>query len=56
MIYLGFNFTDVVVGKPVNNYRDKLGRFWMAHNKWGIFRVELKGKIKGKPVIKKDVA
>jgi len=41
MAYLGFNFTDIVSGKPVNNYRDKFGRLWMAENRWGWFRVRL---------------
>lgn len=40
MRYEGFNFTDIVVGKPVNNYTDRLGRKWMAHGAWSWFRVE----------------
>ena len=39
MIYLGFNFRDVVSGESVNDYQDKLGRYWLATSRWAIFRV-----------------
>lgn len=44
MKLLSFMFTDVVSGKDVNIYRDTLGRFWMAENKWGWFRVPISPK------------
>ena len=39
MINIGFAFTDVVTREPVYYYLDQFGRKWMAHNKWGEFRV-----------------
>lgn len=33
-------FIDEVVNEPVNLYRDKFGRYWMANNRWGWFRVK----------------
>jgi hypothetical protein len=40
MIREGFNFTDRVSGESVCDYRDRLGRRWMATSKWARFRVE----------------
>ena len=39
MKMLGYNFTDVVSGKQVNNYVDTMGRHWLANGKWSWFRV-----------------
>lgn len=40
MIDEGYNFTDVVSGKPVRNYTDRFGRKWMADSgPWSLFRV-----------------
>ncbi|MET3929543.1 hypothetical protein ABIE51_001430 [Lysobacter sp. OAE881] len=38
----GFAFRDVVSGKSVNYYTDRLGRRWMANSAWSWFRVERK--------------
>ncbi len=40
MICMGYHFTDIVSGKPVYKFIDKLGRIWMAEHKWARFRVE----------------
>ena len=32
---LEFYFNDKNAKLPVYRYQDGLGRFWMAHNKWG---------------------
>lgn len=32
-------FYDVVSGRAVHLYKDKFGRYWMASNRWGFFRV-----------------
>jgi len=37
-------FMDIVTGYMVNYYVDKIGREWMANNKWGWFRVKVKVK------------
>lgn len=42
MRFKGRAFTDVVVGKAVNDYTDGLGRDWLAHGAWSLFRVERK--------------
>jgi len=42
MTKIKFMFMDLVENKPVNLYKDKKGRYWMACNKWGWFRVECK--------------
>ncbi|KRA00275.1 hypothetical protein ASD64_01500 [Mesorhizobium sp. Root157] len=39
MKLMGFAFTDIVVGKPVFYWQDTLGRDWLAHGAWSIFRV-----------------
>lgn len=36
---LGCLFTDKISGERVNLYRDRLGRHWMATNRWALFRV-----------------
>lgn len=36
-------FTDVVSGKPVYLYEDRLGRRWLAEHGWSIFRVPARG-------------
>lgn len=38
----GFAFTDLVSGEMVYYWVDKLGRRWMAHGRWSLFRVERK--------------
>lgn len=41
MVDKGLAFVDIVSGKPVRYYEDKLGRWWLADNgPWSIFRVE----------------
>ena len=40
MTYDGYAFQDIVVHKSVNYYRDVYGQLWMAHNRWGWFRVK----------------
>lgn len=37
-------FFDHIEGKPVNLYKDSLGRFWMANHKWSWFRVKTNGE------------
>ena len=40
MVDEGFAFRDVVSGRPVHYYRDKLGRRWLAEpRRWDFFRV-----------------
>jgi len=39
MDFLYFYFTDIVVGQPVNVYKDYFGLEWMANDRWGWFRV-----------------
>lgn len=39
MSNMGYAFTDIVVGRPVYYWRDRLGRGWMANGAWSIFRV-----------------
>lgn len=42
MIDRGAAFTDIVSGKQVRYYRDRLGREWMADSgPWSLFRVEI---------------
>lgn len=43
MHYLGFAFTDVVSGKPVYNWVDRLDRRWLAEGAWSLFRVKSRG-------------
>jgi len=38
---LRYLFTDEVDNQDVNAYIDKNGRYWMANNRWGWFRVEI---------------
>lgn len=39
MYRLNLSFTDVVSGERVHYWVDRLGRFWMAHGAWSLFRV-----------------
>lgn len=39
MTRLGFLFRDVISGASVHQWRDKLGREWMAEGAWDLFRV-----------------
>lgn len=32
-------FKDIVSGRPVALFRDRLGRTWMAEHRWAMFRV-----------------
>jgi hypothetical protein len=34
-------FTDIVVGKPVYEFKDRFGRRFLAYNCWAWFRVSL---------------
>lgn len=34
-----YYFEDVVEGRPVYLWLDKLGRYWLAQTRWGWFRV-----------------
>ena len=44
MIDRGFAFRDVVSGREVRYYTDRLGRHWMADNgPWSGFRVRRSG-------------
>jgi hypothetical protein len=43
MIFIRFQFTDIVVGMPVNSYMDRLGRYWLANHSWSLFRVRMSG-------------
>lgn len=36
---LGFAFTDIVTGRAVYYYLDRLGREWLAEHGWAWFRV-----------------
>lgn len=38
----GCTFTDIVSGRLVRYWRDCYGRYWMAHTRWGWFRVQVK--------------
>jgi hypothetical protein len=40
MYYDGFAFTDIVSGFSVNHFTDRLGRRWLANNRWSLFRVQ----------------
>lgn len=44
MTYLGQAFYDPIGGKPVNYYRDSIGRYWMAEHRWALFRVPVQMK------------
>jgi len=44
MAFVTFMFNDIVSGRPVNIFRDKLGRYWMAEHKWSLFRVTISPK------------
>lgn len=35
----GYVFTDIVTGRGVYHYLDKLGREWLAEGAWSLFRV-----------------
>ncbi len=35
-------FTDVVANAPVHVWRDGFNRFWIATDKWSLFRVEIR--------------
>lgn len=35
----GFAFADIVSGRHVYYWRDRLGRSWLAENAWALFRV-----------------
>lgn len=39
MTFVNFRFTDVVNGLPVHHFHDRLGRDWLAHGRWSLFRV-----------------
>lgn len=40
MTRIEYLFTDIVVHREVNLYRDSCGRLWMAHGPSDLFRVE----------------
>jgi len=40
MVYCHEMFFDDVGGQSVKLFLDRLGRYWMATNKWALFRVE----------------
>jgi hypothetical protein len=40
MEYEGCAFFDYISGKKVNRYTDTLGRKWLAHSAWSLFRVK----------------
>ena len=39
MTFLWYLFNDCVEGCAINLYVDRGGRYWMAKNQWGWFRV-----------------
>lgn len=39
MMCEGFAFTDLVSGRSVYYWRDRLGRPWLAESAWASFRV-----------------
>lgn len=39
MKQMEYYFNDKKTDRPVYRYQDGLGRFWMAHNRWGKGRV-----------------
>lgn len=39
MRYDGFAFTDIVSGRSVYRWIDRLGRCWLAEGAWSSFRV-----------------
>lgn len=39
-----FAFTDVVSGKPVYYFIDRLGRRWLAEHRWARFRISAQNK------------
>ena len=41
MINRGYLYIDRVTGLCTGHYRDRLGRHWMAHGVWGLYRREL---------------
>lgn len=41
MKLIGFEFTDVVVNRPVFSWRDRMGRCWLAHGPWSLFRLSI---------------
>lgn len=42
MKYINESFRDIVDGRMVNLYEDGMGRKWLAHHRWALFRVEVK--------------
>lgn len=45
MAFMSFRFTDIVNGQPVNWYRDKFGRDYLAHGPWSLFRVGINSTV-----------
>ncbi len=43
MKHIRTEFTDVVVGRQVNSYMDRNGKFWMAYSAWDWGRMRMDG-------------
>lgn len=39
MTLVAHEFSDVVSGRAVFSWRDRVGRFWLAEHRWALFRV-----------------